>query len=399
MMNVQKNMPDTAVKFNAESGDIEHLRHYTEQTLDPRNLPLCAEIMHQIPIYDGKAVDKAAHDVKQRSALLYEWTQNFERGSGIIVIKSGINDPVILDIASEIFVDIFEEEKKNISASSSDNASKTGNAIIWNGLEKHCLFDAGNFASYFASNTIAMAAEAWLGPNYQLTSQIKKTGAYKNNEAPHHDYHFGYMATEQAIDYPAHVHRLSAALTLQGIVAHSEMSDKNASLQLLPFSHQYDAGFIAVKRPEFQDYFTTNSVSLPLEKGDMVFFNPAIMHASAETEDDTDIALSNWLQISSAFGRAMETIDRKSMSQAVFPVLASLKAQNKISERDIDNVIAACAEGYAFPTNLDNDPPAGGRPPKTQAEYLKQAVLENWTATDLEYELIALTKRQNSRKL
>jgi len=50
---------------------------------------------------------------------------------------------------------------------------------------------------------------------------------------------------------------------------------------------------------------------MPLEKGDAVFFNPALLHA-AGSNHATDIRrMANLQQISSAFGRPMETVDRE----------------------------------------------------------------------------------------
>ena len=65
--------------------------------------------------------------------------------------------------------------------------------------------------------------------------------------------------------------------------------------------------------------------------------------------------MANLLQISSAYGRAMESMDRAAMSAILYPTLGKMK----LSPGEISNVIAACAEGYAFPTNLDRDPPIG----------------------------------------
>jgi hypothetical protein len=47
---------------------------------------------------------------------------------------------------------------------------------------------------------------------------------------------------------------------------------------------------------------------------------------------------------------------------------------------DLDNVIAASAEGYAFPTNLDRDQPIGGLAPQSQADLVRQALDEDWPA-------------------
>ena len=62
-------------------------------------------------------------------------------------------------------------------------------------------------------------------------------------------------------------------------------------------------------------------MQLPLAKGDAAFFNPALFHG-AGTNVSADIQrVANLLQVSSAFGRAMETVDRDRVLRAVYPVL------------------------------------------------------------------------------
>src|SRR5688500_3182690 len=92
--------------------------------------------------------------------------------------------------------------------------------------------------------------------------------------------------------------------------------------------------------------------------------------------------MANLLQISSAFGRAMETVDRTAVTRALFPVLTARLAAGA-SEASIRNVIAASAEGYAFPTNLDRDQPVDGLAPQTQAELVWQALSEGWSLAAL----------------
>jgi len=145
----------------------------------------------------------------------------------------------------------------------------------------------------------------------------------------------------------------------------------------LPHSQTYVPGYLALKRQEFKDYFDKHHVQLPLKKGDLVFFNPALFHA-AGTNRSADIKrVANLLQVSSAFGRAMETVNRERMSAKLFPALKRLKGQ--LSEAGIANAVASCAEGYSFPTNLDRDPPVGGLAPKTQAQLMHEALKEGWS--------------------
>src|SRR5690348_1003072 len=66
---------------------------------------------------------------------------------------------------------------------------------------------------------------------------------------------------------------------------------------------------------------------------------------------------------------------------------ATERPRVEASPAAIANVIAACAEGYPFPTNLDLDQPAGSLAPPTQADILTQAVAEGWSQQQLKNEL------------
>ena len=105
--------------------------------------------------------------------------------------------------------------------------------------------------------------------------------------------------------------------------------------------------------------------------------------------------MANLLQVSSAFGRAMETVDRTAMCRALYPVLLAQRAGG-VDERTLRNVVAASAEGYAFPTNLDRDQPIGGLAPETQAELVWRALREGWPAEAVDRELAAQVERHSS---
>jgi hypothetical protein len=102
--------------------------------------------------------------------------------------------------------------------------------------------------------------------------------------------------------------------------------------------------------------------------------------------------MANLLQVSSAFGRAMETVDRTAMCRALYPALLAQRAAGA-DERTLRNVVAACAEGYAFPTNLDRDQPIGGLAPETQAELVWRALEQSWAPEALGVELTAQAER------
>ena len=185
---------------------------------------------------------------------------------------------------------------------------------------------------------------------------------------------------------------MSQFLTLQGAVAHDDMPLTMGPTMFLPHSQKVPAGYLSFASDEARAYFYANHVQLPLHKGDMVFFSPALMHGAGTNQTAAD-RIANLLQISSAFGRAMETVNRLKMIKAVYPELQQ-RYQSGMSKREVKNVIAAIADGYSFPTNLDSDPPVGGNAPETAQQMLRRALESGATLQHVEDELAAYAKRQ-----
>jgi ectoine hydroxylase-related dioxygenase (phytanoyl-CoA dioxygenase family) len=146
--------------------------------------------------------------------------------------------------------------------------------------------------------------------------------------------------------------------------------------------------------PQFRAYFEARNIQLPLAKGDAAFFNPALFHAAGTNRSPDIRRMASLLQVSSAFGRAMETVDREAMANAVFPVLLRRKAAGA-GQKWLYNV-AACAEGYPFPTNLDLDPPVEGLAPPSQADIVRRALREDRPADVLRDELRTGADRRTS---
>ena len=187
--------------------------------------------------------------------------------------------------------------------------------------------DPETFVDYYANDIVALVSRAWLGPGYQVTSQVNVVRPGGQAQDPHRDYHLGFLENDVVERYPTHVHLLSPVLTLQGAVAHSDMPVESGPTMYLPYSHQFVPGYLAWRLPEFREHFAQNYVQLPLAKGDAVFFNPALFHG-AGTNVSADIQrVANLLQVSSAFGRAMEAVDRDLVTRAVYPVLLDRKVQ------------------------------------------------------------------------
>ncbi|MER0238000.1 phytanoyl-CoA dioxygenase family protein [Fulvimarina sp. MAC8] len=376
------------------SGRFETFLEEVSRETRIEDWPHAAGVEKNVLIYDGGSVRNAARDREARLALSAEWAEVFMSGPGVIVIKGAMTDLAVIDEATAIFDRIIEEEKAG-SGGGGDHFAKAGaNDRIWNALEKHCLAEPENFAHYYACDAIAMASEAWLGRGYQVTAQVNRVNPGGAAQTPHRDYHLGFMSPEQMNAFPAHIHQVSPLLTLQGAVAHCDMPVESGPTLLLPYSQTFFEGYLAFEREPFQRYFAENHVQLPLAKGDAVFFNPALMHG-AGTNRSTDIRrMANLLQVSSAFGRAMESVDRSKMAVTLYPALKAAQEAGRMSEAELSNAVAACAEGYAFPTNLDRDPPKGGLAPKSQADLMLEALLAGVEPTSFAEQMAAYDERR-----
>lgn len=379
-------MQHDQIWISADSGDFETFKAQVARTTLADDVPYAVEIVENIPIYDGPQIDAA--DETAAREIMAEWANVFRNGAGVIVIKQAMQNHDVIDAASAVFEHIIDDEKQQAVGGGDHFAKPGANDRIWNSLEKHCLKDPENFARYYSCQSFALASLAWLGPAYQMTAQVNRVNPGGAAQTAHRDYHLGFMSNDRMTEYPSHIHGVSPLLTLQGALAHCDMPVETGPTMLLPFSQQFFEGYLAFSRPEFQDYFAQNYVQLPLEKGDAVFFNPALMHGAGSNVTTDRFRLVNLFQVSSAFGRAMESVDRTRMSVAMFPVLKTLQGQINMA-----NVIAATAEGYPFPTNLDRNPPIGGLAPKTQAAYLTEAIRDDWTQDDLEAAMIELARK------
>jgi len=368
-------------------GDLDRLLRTVTQAED---CPQAARILQGVPIYDGdtlraaqaSAVDPAAW----RNRLMSEWASIWQSGPGVLVVQGLYPDEAVVDATTRAFQALIEESRR--AGHSGDHFAKPGaNDRVWNALEKLCLRAPDVFATYYGNALLATVCEAWLGPAYQITSQINCVNPGGQAQVAHRDYHLGFFNAAGAERFPAHVHQLSPFLTLQGAVAHVDMPLESGPTLYLPHSQKYLPGYLVAGLPAFQEYFDSHHVQLPLSKGDGIFFNPALMHAAGTNRSRHIRRMANLLQVSSAFGRCMETVDRVRMAQQLYPSLTKL--QTAMDTADVAAAIAACAEGYAFPTNLDRDPPIGGLAPQSQQDLMRKALAQGIPSADFQTALQA----------
>ena len=370
--------------------DLGEFSKSLDRELQQNEVPLSHDIQKNVPIYDVSKIDFLS-DTK---LLRTEWANILHKTSGVLVLKNAYPDTSIIDTASAIYEKIIADEKAATGDKADHFAASGANDRIWNSAQKLCQYDPQTFSKYFSNLAVDTACKAWLGPNYQMTAQINLVRPSGAAQSPHRDYHLGFQTKEIAESYPAHVHDLSPALTLQGAIAHVDMPIESGPTKLLPFSQIYRHGYLAFSQHDFREYFENNYIQIPLNKGDVLFFNPALYHAGGANISKNIHRMANLLQVSSAFGRAMESLNRSEMTRMLYPILA--KNSDKMNEAEINAAITSCSEGYSFPTNLDTAPPLDGLAPETQANLFRRALKEEMSFVDFKKELLLHDKNKRA---
>ena len=352
--------------YHSKECNLADFQKIIDQNLAIGSVPHAKEVKKNIPIYDIEELQNIFQNDALKNDLMAEWAWVLRESSGVIVLRNAYRDTSAIDEATQLYEGIIADEKLKSGGGADHFAAAGANDRIWNSLQKLCESSPDVFLRYFANVAIQAACEAWLGPNYQMTAQVNLVHPGGDAQQAHRDYHLGFQTAEVSALYPSHVHELSPALTLQGAIAHCDMPIESGPTKLLPFSQMYLPGYAAWRREDFREVFESHYIQLPLSKGDALFFSPAIFHAAGSNVSSNIHRMANLLQVSSAFGRAMETIDRAKMCVLTYPVASKHFDEETLSFSEIKAAIAATAEGYSFPTNLDNDPPKGGLAPETQ---------------------------------
>lgn len=355
--------------------DIEAFAGLCEQSVATADYPTSREVIKRVVIYDAQALrDASAAD---RVAILSELHHVFRHGSGVLVVRNAYPDTAVVDRHSAVFEQILAQEAERGAAA--DHFAKAGaNGRIWNSLQKAAELSPQSFIEYYANPLLGLIAESWLGPYFQTTAQVNVVRPGGQAQQPHRDYHLGFQTTEVATRFGLPLHLLSQYLTLQGAIAHTDMPLESGPTLLLPFSQRYESGYLAWRDQRFIDYFAEHAVQLPLNKGDLLFFNPSLFHAAGSNRTADFHRMANLLQISSAFGKPMESIDRDAMMLAVYPLMLKGLEDDELDNASVESVISHTADGYSFPTNLDTDPPLNGLAPQTAQQLMAQALEQRW---------------------
>jgi ectoine hydroxylase-related dioxygenase (phytanoyl-CoA dioxygenase family) len=374
---------------------LDDFEAVVQATTDVADYPHADRVDQGVLVYDSAVLRTAAATPDGEVDVEDELARALSEGPGIVVLKGAFDDISVVDRVTTTFDAIIDDERAAGTAPGDHFAKPGANSRVWNALEKLAVRDPEAFVDYYANDVLALVSRAWLGPGYQVTSQVNVVRPGGVAQDPHRDYHLGFLSNAVVERYPAHVHMLSPVLTLQGAVAHTDMPVESGPTLYLPHSHKYVPGYLAWRLPQFREYFAEHRVQLPLAKGDAAFFNPAVFHGAGDNVSTDVQRMANLLQVSSGFGRAMESVDRTRMTRAAYPALVARAAAGWTTGA-LACAVAATAEGYPFPTNLDRDQPIGGLTPLSQAEIVHQALDEGWPSSQLDAAVDAYAQRRRT---
>jgi ectoine hydroxylase-related dioxygenase (phytanoyl-CoA dioxygenase family) len=167
--------------------------------------PLSDGNLSNIVIYSGDTLREMLGDRSLASTddkfneLASEFTRVLDKGPGVLVIKDCFNDHTLLDGVTAAFDDIIKTESEGKVAG--DHFSGAGNnSRIWNAQEKLAVAAPDLYVPYYNNKLLAAVSLAWLGPHYQMTSQVNSSHPGSAAQDPHCDYHLGFRSDEQVVE-------------------------------------------------------------------------------------------------------------------------------------------------------------------------------------------------------
>ena len=370
--------------FDAANCDLDDLINICTPRATIDEYRHASSIERDTVVYDSGLLCDHIATPEVRLSVMAELADVLRDGPGIVVFRAAFGRDIV-DAVSGVFDEMIVDERER-GVGGGDHFARPGdNDRVWNALEKLAIREPELFVRYYDNEILALVSQAWLGPGYQVTSQVNVVNPGGLQQEPHRDYHLGFMPDDRAAAYPAHVHLFSPMLTLQGAIAHCDMPVETGPTMYLPHSQKYAPGYVAWRRPEFKQYFADHHVQLELSAGDAVFFNPALFHGAGTNRTNDVRRMANLLQNSSALGRAMESVDRTAMVLSLYPVLLDAD----MTEGAVRRVLAASAEGYPFPGDLDRHRPEGEGSDQSPTDITLRALREHWPLDELAARLAA----------
>ena len=152
--------------------------------------------MGDVLVYDAARLRDESAGPDGDEAVTAELVRAMTDGPGVLAIRGAIPDTAVVDRATAAFEGMIADERA-AGGRVGDHVAKAGvNDRVWNALEKLAVRDPGTFVDYYANEIIALLSRAWLGPGYQVTSQVDVVRPGGQAQDPHRDYHLGFLESD-----------------------------------------------------------------------------------------------------------------------------------------------------------------------------------------------------------
>lgn len=299
-------------------------------------------IIKNIPTYKNKDINPIFNKSIDIIKLKAEFNNHLVKGSGVFLIKNVIDNKIIEETNNTIN-NIIQTQKKP------DNDHFSDNLRIWNFYEKFCIKNPQLFINYHKNPLFNIIFQSYLGPKYEVTSQINIVKPNSKSQIFHRDYHLGLMELHEILKYPLNIQESSKNLSLQALICHTPMDKLNGSTKLIPFSQKNKNGYIDIKSQEEIEKCGNNFVQLDTDIGDIIIFSPAVYHAAGSNRA-TSNRIGNILQINSAFSKPMEIVDKKKIQTIVERNIKHC-ILNDLEKECIYEIVT---NNYVYPQKLDN---------------------------------------------
>jgi hypothetical protein len=158
--------------LSADDCRLADLIDLVSEKADLADYPYASAAEQNVLIYDGTRLRTELSRPAGRPAVEAELARALLDGPGVVVLASAFDDPWVVDRATRQFEAIITEQRAAGGTAGDHFAAAGQNDRIWNALEKLALRAPEVFADYYANDLIATACRAWLGPGYQVTSQV-----------------------------------------------------------------------------------------------------------------------------------------------------------------------------------------------------------------------------------
>ena len=309
--------------FLTEDGcDLEAFRALVDRTVNPADYPFAGDV-----VSNALGLRRRRRPPRRRLARKPPGDDGGvgggdDRGPRRHRLPQGLHRPRPIEAANAHFWAMIEEQHRSNPARGDHFAKPGANDRVWNALEKLCLADPAAFAAYYgnADHRARQRGVARARLSDHLAAQCRQSGRRGAGSPSRLSHGLPDGARDRALSRACASPVADADAAGRGRPLRHAARIRTDALPavLAGLSARLSRG--AARR--IPRLFRGAQGPAAAAAGDAVFFNPALFHAAGTNRSTNIRRIANLLQVSSAYGRAMESVDRLKMSLALYPVAA-----------------------------------------------------------------------------